>query len=247
MINTGLIGHGYWGKIIESKLDKISIKKFVQTSSNYDATKFKKIDWLFIATPPSTHYLIAKDAIDRKVNVFLEKPFCLNAVEAKNLIYLSKKNKVKLFIDNVFLYRNELENISIFTPNNIEFLWHKSGPFNDSLLNDLLYHDLYILYHLLGEKVITNLYLDINEKNILIFSLKYGNTSIRFNYDRNKRNLKLKKIYMDDLIIDFKNNVEDPLLVIINDCINHNVDYNQNNKSNLKIRQMLDLLISKIL
>ena len=247
MIKTGLVGYGYWGKIIESKLDKITNKIFVQTSSNYDPSKFNEIDWLFIATPPSSHYKIAKDAIEKKVNVFLEKPFCLNGLEAENLINLAKKNKVKLFIDNVFLYRIELENISILTPNNIEFLWHKHGPFNDSVLNDLLYHDLYILYHFLGEKIITDLNLKRNEKNILIFSLKYGNTNIRFDYNRSNSNFKVKKIYIDDLIIDFKNNEEDPLLVIINKCINNNVDYLENNKINLKIRQMFDLLSFRIL
>jgi predicted dehydrogenase len=246
MINTGLIGHGYWGKIIESKLDKISNKIFVQTSSNYDPAEFSKIDWIFIATPPSTHYIIAKDAINSRVNVFLEKPFCINTREAKNLIYLSKKNNVKLFIDNVFLYRKELENIPMLTPNQINFFWHKPGPYNDTLLNDLLYHDLYILYYLLGENIITDLIIDTNEINKLIFSLKYGNSKVNFNYYRNNNNLKVKKISIDDLIIDFKNNSEDPLLVTINNCINYKVDFIKNNYMNLKIRQIFDLLISKL-
>jgi hypothetical protein len=244
MIKTGLVGNGYWGKIIESKLDKVSNKIFVQTSVNYDPEQFSKIDWLFIATPPSTHYSIAKDAIDRRVNVFLEKPFCLHAREAKNLIDLAKKNNVKLFIDNVFLYREELENISISTPHNIEFFWYKTGPYNDSLLNDLLYHDLYILYYLLGENIITDLYTHTNEKNSLIFSLTYGNTTVRFNYHRNKNCLKVKKIIIDDFIIDFKNNSEDPLLFLIDNCINYKLDFIKNNNINLKIRQIFDLLIS---
>ena len=42
MIKTGLIGKGYWGKIIGDKLDILSDKRFVQGKSNYDPEEFKK-------------------------------------------------------------------------------------------------------------------------------------------------------------------------------------------------------------
>ena len=111
MIKTGLIGNGYWGKKISDKLDKLSNKIFIQTTSNYNTELFRNVDWVFIATPASTHFKIAKDAIEEGVNVFLEKPFCSNTNEAVELIRLAQKNKIFLYVDNVFLYRSELQNL----------------------------------------------------------------------------------------------------------------------------------------
>ena len=173
MIKTGLIGHGYWGKVIESKLDSISQKRFVQTSVNYDTTVFNQVDWIFIATPAETHYKIAKDCIERGVNVFVEKPFCANLLEAEELVFLGQKNQVNLYVDNVFLRRKELLSIKTRPSQSIKFCWYKYGPFNDNLANDLLYHDLYLTISILGLNEISSLNLIINKKDILQFNFLY--------------------------------------------------------------------------
>ena len=154
MINTGLIGRGYWGRKIEAKLDLLSKKIFVQTSENYNPEYFKYVEWIFIATPVDTHYRIAKDCIQRGVNVFLEKPFCGCSKEAQELVYLAEANNVHLYIDNVFLQRSELSIKPKGEFKTLKFIWHKNGPFNDDLFNDLLYHDIYILISLVGYKEI---------------------------------------------------------------------------------------------
>ena len=111
MIRTGLVGNGYWGKKISDKLDKYSNKIFVQNTSNYNTELFRNVDWVFIVTPANTHFKIVKDAIEKGVNVFVEKPFCSNTNEAIELINLARKNKILLYIDNVFLYRSEVQNL----------------------------------------------------------------------------------------------------------------------------------------
>ena len=246
MIKTGLIGYGYWGKILESKLDILSNKVFVQNTSNYNPEIFESIQWLFIATPPNTHYKIAKDAIEKGINVFLEKPFCNNLSEAKNLVNLARNNKANLYIDNIFLYRKELKCLNNFSFNKIKFIWHKSGPFNDSLTNDLLYHDVYLLHHILGEKEINNIKVIIKEQNVLIFSLLYGETIIEFDYNRNIINQKFKKIIADDVIIQFENNNDDPLLSIIDKCLHNNIDYLANNMTNLITKKIFENISNKI-
>lgn len=240
MIKTGLIGHGYWGKIIESKLDSISQKIFVQSSVNYDTSVFEQADWIIIATPAESHYRIIKDCIEKGVNVFVEKPFCNNLFEAEELLMLGQKNKIKLFVDNVFLYRKEILNIKIRPSVSIKFCWYKYGPFNDNLANDLLYHDLYILTSIIGVSKISNLNLISNEKNILKFNFFYADIKVEIDYNRVSHGEKEKIIYLDELPIIFDSGPEDPLKQILIDCISDNVNFKSNNLINLHVMAMMD-------
>ena len=240
MIKTGLIGHGYWGKIIESKLDLISKKIFVQTSINYDTSVFHEADWIIIATPAESHYRIVKDCIEKGVNVFVEKPFCNNFFEAEELVMLGQKNKIKLFVDNVFLYRKELLNIKIRPSVSIRFSWNKYGPFNDNLVNDLLYHDLYILTSIIGISKISNLNFITNKKDILKFNFFFADIKVEIDYNRVSLGEKEKIIYLDGLPIIFDSGPEDPLKQILIDCISDNVNFKSNNYINLHTMTMMD-------
>ncbi len=56
------------------------------------------LDAVIVATPTYTHYEIAKDAIERGVNVILEKPISHDLNLAYDLIELAKRKGVKLLI-----------------------------------------------------------------------------------------------------------------------------------------------------
>lgn len=247
MIKTGLIGKGYWGKIIGDKLDMLSDKIFVQDTSNYDPEEFEKADWVFIATPASTHFNVAKEAIEKVVNVFIEKPFCSNSNQARQLIALAKENRVHICVDNVFLYRRELLGLIPGQYKNLKFSWYKYGPFNDTLVNDLLYHDLYLLIFLLGVKKISNVLVFQNEKDIFLFSFFYGETKIIIDYNRTVEGIKEKIICADGISIKFSGTIEqDPLKKIISDCLNNEINFELNNELNLMAMELLDTLNSEI-
>jgi len=247
MIKTGLVGYGYWGKIIKSKLELIANNTFIQNSTNYNPELFGEIKWLFIATPPNTHYQIAKDAIKKGINVFLEKPFCSNSKEARQLIALAKENRVNICVDNVFLYRSELLGLIPGHYKNLKFYWHKNGPFNDTLFNDLLYHDLYLLIFLLGVKKISNIFIFQNEKDILIFSFFYGQSKIMIDYNRTVEEAKEKIINVDGTFIKFTGTKEeDPLKIIISNCLDNEINFKLNNKINLNAMELLDILILEL-
>jgi predicted dehydrogenase len=247
MIKTGLIGKGYWGKIIGDKLDILSDKRFVQGKSNYDPEEFKKAEWIFIATPASTHFKIAKEAIEKGVNVFIEKPFCSNANQARQLIALAKKNRVHICVDNVFLYRTELLGLIPGQYKNLKFTWHKNGPFNDTLFNDLLYHDLYLLIFLIGFKKISNVFVFQNEKDIFLFTFFYGESKIIIDYNRTAEGIKEKTIHADGIFIKFSGTIEeDPLKKVISDCLNKEIDFELNNQINLLAMELYDILYSEI-
>ena len=119
----GLIGCGYWGKNLARDFNYLGVLRRVSDSNN-DAknevnkisknilfsTDYKKIlkdesiTSVAIATPAKTHYKLVKEALIAKKNVFVEKPLCLKYSDGKNLLLLSKKNKVKLMVGHLMLY-----------------------------------------------------------------------------------------------------------------------------------------------
>ena len=58
-----LIGYGYWGKILEEKLKKLSDIRFICRSTDNYYSKLNDVDWVFVATPDNTHYEIVKKCL----------------------------------------------------------------------------------------------------------------------------------------------------------------------------------------
>ena len=107
--NVGLIGKGKWGSLIKSKLSKLAHLKFVLGKNKNFVNFIKKndLDWVFIATPNSTHYQIVKKCLELKINVFCEKPLSTNLNEAKQLFRIAKKNKVKLYVSDIYSFQKK--------------------------------------------------------------------------------------------------------------------------------------------
>jgi predicted dehydrogenase len=175
----GQIGCGYWGeKLLDSflsiqgvtmnscsdissqileKLEKQYSHIFF--SQNYlDVLDNPSINAVIIATPPKTHFKLAKEALEKGKNVFIEKPVSMNVNEAKFLYNLSAKNSKLLMVDHTFLYspgivtlkkilsKKELGNLL-----HIEMSWVNLGLFNSDVdvIWDLSPHPLSILLFLL--------------------------------------------------------------------------------------------------
>jgi hypothetical protein len=232
-MKTGLIGYGYWGKIINSKLKNNTIN-----------LPFDDVEWVFVATPPKTHYDIVKEYILKKKNIFCEKPLTLDYKSSKELIDLANEKKVHLYIDNLFILREEIKNLKLKPLNNIEFTWLKKGPYKDTLINDLLYHDLYLLIHLLGTGKVTNIHYIEKSNNVLIFTFNYNNIKIKINYNRDWNNKKTKIIKIDNNIIDLSIPQNDPLQESIDMCLNkNNIDFEYNHYLSLETIKLLELFL----
>ena len=67
---------------------------------NFDISKIltKKIKHAIVATPSNLHFKYAKILLEHNINVLIEKPFVLKLTDAKKLIYLTKKNKLKCWV-----------------------------------------------------------------------------------------------------------------------------------------------------
>ena len=143
-MQVGLLGYGYWGKILLSKLEKLDDIEVMWTCTSQDEwwTNVIDLDWVFIATPNDIHYEQAKHFIEQVVNVFCEKPLTPTYEQSKELFDLAEKHDVKLYVDDVFNYRTERKDIKNLTKP-IEVVWNKVS---DNTLYDLMYHDLYLLW-----------------------------------------------------------------------------------------------------
>jgi predicted dehydrogenase len=178
MSNTvWIFGLGYWANILIAKINEqfknspiyvidpniktrevSKFKLFNFSDLETFKEKSKRGDFVFIFTPPSTHFQIAKVALDQMCHVWVEKPLCLEFNQAKELKEVALNNNLTLFIDNTFIYddsivklKNLLETRSeIISINITRTAWGKLLK-THGVIWDLLPHDLSIINYLLGE------------------------------------------------------------------------------------------------
>lgn len=213
MKSVGLIGYGYWGKILLNKLKKIGDVKFICTSKDDYTSKLDLVEWVFIATPNETHYDIVKECILKQKNVFCEKPLALNYNEAVELFDLAKDKNVKLYVDDVFNYRTETVQLhsQINETSKIEVIL--KSPF-ENYLDDLFYHDLYLLYPILNKKI------DIKWPKV---------NNVIFSYEKSNSKLHL----VNGIDFTHKNTTNDALFDMIKFVLQDNVDYIYNREVSL--------------
>ena len=184
-MNAGIIGLGYWGpnlvrnfmmneyvqRVICCDLDEKQLQKAkrnfhsVETTNNFhDILKDKTIDAVVIATPVSTHYSLAKEALQSGKHVLVEKPLTASSAEAKELIELAEKNKLTLMVDHTFLYTAAVKKIKELVDSGItgDILYFDSIRINLGLFQrdanviwDLAPHDFAIMNYILGKKPVS--------------------------------------------------------------------------------------------
>ena len=125
MYNVCLIGHGYWGEKLARNFNNSQFFKLNSVSDNKssnlnsakklypnielykdykNAIKKSFSDLVIVSTPTSTHYKIAKYALECSKHVLVEKPLCLNLNQVKELNKIAKIKKKFIFVDYPFLF-----------------------------------------------------------------------------------------------------------------------------------------------
>ncbi|MCA9175816.1 MAG: Gfo/Idh/MocA family oxidoreductase, partial [Planctomycetales bacterium] len=181
MIRFGVIGLGYWGPNLVrcfnelengrvtlvcdrdiSRLNAITTRfpGIKPTESVEDVWSSDAIDAVVIATPTSTHYELAKRAIECGLHVFVEKPLAQTVEQCEDLIALATANGTQLFVGHVFLHSapviklkelvdsGELGDVCYVSSSRLNL-----GPIRKDVdvLWDLAPHDISIMLHLLGQ------------------------------------------------------------------------------------------------
>ena len=125
MINTGVIGYGYWGpnivrnfvansdlrvvKVSDMAPDRLKLLKTNHPDMKAEAEvesilNDPDIELVAIITSTSTHYKLAKQALLNGKHVFVEKPFTAKVSEAEELIELAEKKGLLIMVDHTFLF-----------------------------------------------------------------------------------------------------------------------------------------------
>lgn len=174
MIRLALIGTGRWGqKFIStvSKMDSCRIthlcaktwrtldsfpNSFQKTNHYQDLLKIVDIDGAIIATPASTHFLIAKEFLARGIPLLVEKPFTTSHAEARSLQKKMKENS-KLMVGHEYLFNPAYLVVKkmVLHKKGIQFIHTQAGawgPFrrDTSCLWDWGPHDVAMIIDLLG-------------------------------------------------------------------------------------------------
>jgi predicted dehydrogenase len=132
MINVGVIGYGYWGPNIVRNFSGIdgaavriicdmntqSLNRASKAYPNIQTTQdcrevitATNIDAVAIITPVSTHYELAKQALENGKHVFVEKPFTATVEQAEKLIELAERKKLTIMVDHTFIFTGAVRKI----------------------------------------------------------------------------------------------------------------------------------------
>ncbi len=182
MLNFAVIGYGYWGPNIVRNvfaqkgakvraicdIDPKSLQKardlYPHTPLTRDYKKILKsnhIDVVAIVTPVSTHYALAKMALEHGKHIFIEKPFTATLKEAEELIKIAQKNKLLIMVDHTFLFTGAVQKIKEIIDDNTlgELNYYDStrislGIFQHdvSVIWDLAPHDFSIINYVIKNK-----------------------------------------------------------------------------------------------
>lgn len=208
MYHVALIGYGYWGVnllrnlISNASVDTITVCDIknerldivrknhptIHITTDYqDILKNPEIDIVVIATPTSTHYHLAKMALNYDKHALVEKPLCTKTEEAIELYELANsKNKI-LFTDLTFLYNGAVEYIDDYISNNkigtikyIDSTRVNLGIYqaDTNVVWDLATHDISIIQKILRQsptqlRAISNLSKSLKKIDIVYIFLYY--------------------------------------------------------------------------
>jgi predicted dehydrogenase len=132
MIRIGIIGFGYWGPNILRNFSQqsdvavswvcdINPKTTTLVEKQYPGVRVtpnasdifadSTCDAVVIVTPISTHFALAKKALESEKHVLVEKPMTQTTSESEELITIAAKRKKMLMVDHTFLYTPAVKEI----------------------------------------------------------------------------------------------------------------------------------------
>jgi predicted dehydrogenase len=179
MIKLGVIGYGYWGPnvvrnfalqpdcevvTICDKSPKAAAKvqgrhPSVQVTTNPDElVRSPEIDAIAIVTPVSTHYGLARKALENGKHVFVEKPLTVTSAEADDLIELADRKNLQIMVDHTFLFTGAVRKLKEMIDGGVlgPLYYYDSTRVNLGLFKrrqrhlGLAPHDLSIMDYLIG-------------------------------------------------------------------------------------------------
>lgn len=134
-VNVGLVGYGYWGPNLARNFNQqpdcrlaavcdldqarvdVAARIYPSNPPMHGTTHFQDlldnpdIDLVAIATPTSSHYELARQALLAGKDVLVEKPMTVELHEADDLVKIAAANGRILAVDHTFLYTPAVQKI----------------------------------------------------------------------------------------------------------------------------------------
>jgi UDP-2-acetamido-3-amino-2,3-dideoxy-glucuronate N-acetyltransferase len=120
---VAVVGRGYWGENLVRNFHALGVLRAVCdhdpgrrarqpetrpgvafTGSLDEVLSDRAVHAVAIATPPATHYAIARAALERGRDVFVEKPLASSVEECEELIALADRGGRILMVDHILRY-----------------------------------------------------------------------------------------------------------------------------------------------
>jgi predicted dehydrogenase len=178
-IRVGVIGCGYWGpnlvrnfvEIPESTVvgvADLNPKRLehimgcypqIRAMRDHERLFQQDLDAVVVATPPATHFDLARDALTHGLHVLVEKPLTLTSADTQHLIELAEERQRILMVGHTFVYNPAVRALKrIIDSGEIGDVYYVDavrvslGLFQKDLnvLWDLAPHDVSILLYILG-------------------------------------------------------------------------------------------------
>lgn len=165
MIKCIQVGTGNWGqKLYGAFRNKCEYLGYVNLGNSklgdlnrmswYDALN-SNADFIIVATPIKYLAEYTIEALNAGKHVFLEKPGGSNIEELHQIKKASELNNKQIFIGYKFVYDGFVKYLSKHKDflNNLEIYidWLKYGSFKESILTNLLSHQIAMMQYLLGK------------------------------------------------------------------------------------------------
>jgi predicted dehydrogenase len=212
-ITLGVIGCGYWGPNLVrnfSEIPEVRVKTLCDLNfelldklrSRYPESQFtmnsqdifqdNEIDAVVIATPTSSHFELAFNALKAGKHVLVEKPLTSTSLDALILIEEAEKRNLILLVDHTYIYTAAVRKMRELVQDKVlgEIYYYDSTRINLGLFQhdvnvlwDLVVHDLSIMDYVLksipcGVSVTGMSHIHNNPENIAYMTLFFENNLI---------------------------------------------------------------------
>jgi predicted dehydrogenase len=182
-LGTAIVGYGYWGPNLARNIAE-SAQLRLDALCDHDAAQLRlfdqrhpearsvreldavlvdpSIEAVVIATPPQTHYALAKRALQAGKHVLVEKPLATRLEDACELAELAAANERVLMPGHTFIYSPAVNTVRDLirggVVGDVHFVTSSRmnlGKYNnDGVVCDLAPHDLSILLYWLEQPVV---------------------------------------------------------------------------------------------
>ncbi len=184
VMRVGVIGFGYWGPNLARNFNELPMSRLiviadqkeeqlnrarirypgVTLTRNYRDLFNMGLDAVIVATPPRSHFQVAKECMEHGLNVLVEKPLTLDSRDAEELIKIADDQDLILMVGHTFEYDNAMIELKKYIENKefgdlyyIDTARLNLGLFNrnSNVIWDLAPHDISILTFLLDKEPIS--------------------------------------------------------------------------------------------